>query len=329
MHKAEEFEIGFRIDEVLANCGTFSSRSAAAKAIASGQVTVNGKKVKKNYVVCEGDEIEAEVTAEACELVPVDIPLDIRYEDDDILVISKPVGLITHPSNPSQTNSVMNALIAKYGAGGLCHVQGNEKRPGIVHRLDAFTSGLMICAKTDEAGEELIEMIRDRMIDRRYLALVHGEIKGNTALVDAPISRNATHRTKMVISDDENSKDALTEITKLRTFSATNKDAGYTLLECKLLTGRTHQIRVHMQFIKHPVVGDPLYDAYSPKAKAAQLGLTHQFLHSAKLTFAHPTTGKILVFEDQVPEDLHLALASINDRVVDETNVFANYARLV
>lgn len=321
---------GMRIDSVLCNRGFFESRSAAAKAISSGLVLVNDKLVKKNYCVSSDDVIsftskEDEQDCTESEL----IPLDIRYEDEHILVISKQSDLLTHPSNDTQKRTLMHALLQRYGKDGLCMCQGNEDRPGIVHRLDAHTSGLMICAKTNEAGEELIEQIRNREIDRRYLCLVHGIIRDDKVKIDAPIRRHTTHRTKMVVGDGEGSRNAITTFNSLGRYSSLTNDDGYTLLECKLFTGRTHQIRAHMQFIKHPVVGDPLYSSYSPKAKSASLGLTRQFLHSTHLEFKHPITGEKLAFEDKLPSDLHVALESINNRLFEETQLYDSYSHLI
>ena len=321
-------DVGLRIDVDLFNNGFFSSRSAASKAVSNNLVLVNGKPVKKNYCLAENDEITF-VESVSEEEVAEEIPLDIRYEDEHLLIISKQADLLTHPSNESQKRTLMHALVAKYGEDGLCLVQGNEARPGIVHRLDAFTTGLMICAKTNEAGEALIEQIKMREVDRRYIALVHGIVKDDTFKIDAPIRRHATHRTKMVVGDGPLSKEATTTAQVIEKFSSTNNDDGYTLLECKLLTGRTHQIRVHMQFIKHPVVGDPLYEAYSPKAKSASLGLTRQFLHSAKLSFKHPITGELLSFEDSLPEDLQTALSLLDGRVLEQTDLFDAYSEIV
>ena len=321
-------EAGLRIDVYLFNKGAFGSRSAASKAVSGNSILVNGKPVKKNYCLAENDEITF-IESVSEEEVAEEIPLDIRFEDEHLLVISKQVDLLTHPSNDSQKRTLMHALVAKYGEGGLCLVQGNEARPGIVHRLDAFTTGLMICAKTNEAGEALIEQIKMREVDRRYVALVHGIVKDDTFKIDAPIRRHATHRTKMVVGDGPSSKDAITTAQVIEKFSSTNNDDGYTLLECKLLTGRTHQIRVHMQFIKHPVVGDPLYDAYSPKAKSATLGQTRQFLHSAKLSLKHPITGEQLSFEDSLPEDLRTSLDMLDGRVLEQTDLFDVYSEIV
>ena len=224
----------------------------------------------------------------------------------------------------------MNALIARYGVDGLCTCQGNEDRPGIVHRLDALTSGLMICAKTNRAGGELIEMIRRREVDRRYLALVHGIMSEDFAKIDAPLERHKTHRTKVVVGNSSTaSRSATTTFQTLRRYSSIDLDSGYSLLLCKLDTGRTHQIRVHMQYIKHPVVGDSTYNSYAPKARRASLGLERQFLHSAILEFKHPITGEMLSFKDCLPEELRDAIHLLDDRILNISPLEESYKELL
>lgn len=331
-YTTKDIDTGQRIDVVLTRESFYPSRSACAKAANEGKIEVDGKVVKKNYVCMQNKTIACQIedAAESSNLSPTEIDLDIRFEDDDILVISKPAGLITHPSGPYKSQTLVNALIAKYGIDGLCKCQGNEDRPGIVHRLDALTSGLMICAKTDSAGEHLIEMIRDREVDRKYLTLVHGIIENDNAKIDAPLERHKTYRTKMVVGrDSESAREAVTTFEVLRRYSSTSIDSGYTLLECKLDTGRTHQIRVHMQYIKHPVVGDPLYNSYAPKAKRASLGLSRQFLHSALLEFKHPITGHALSFKDPLPSELMDAIGLLDDRIFNITEMDANFEELI
>ena len=216
---ATELDRDQRLDVVLTRQGIYPSRNACALAATSGKITKCGKQLKKNFKLMPGMKIVCEIDSEveAKHLSPAEIDLDIRYEDGDILVISKPAGLITHPSGPFKSETLMNALIARYGIDGLCKCQGNEDRPGIVHRLDALTSGLMICAKTNRAGDELIEMIRRREVDRRYLTLVHGIIEDDTGKIDAPLERHKTHRTKMVVGDDStSSRDAITTFRVLK-----------------------------------------------------------------------------------------------------------------
>ncbi len=314
-----------RVDVFLFEQGFFPSRNSAARAIADEQVFLDSKAISKNYRVKSGDvlKIKSEGSADNCELAPVKIDLNKLYEDGHILIISKQPGLMTHPANSNQTNSVMNALIYDYGVDGLCKCQGNEKRPGIVHRLDAYTSGVMVCAKTDLAGKLMIDMISNKEVDRRYLTLVHGTFDVQSAKIVAPLRRHATHRTKMVVGEGVDSKEAITDFSVLINYSSKNNiDFGYSLCECKLQTGRTHQIRAHMQHIKHPVVGDPLYSAFAPKTKASSLGLTRQFLHSYYINFKHPITGEAIEIYDPITEDLQKSLLQIRDRVANVSETY-------
>lgn len=307
---------GKRLDVFCTYTGAYVSRSAAAKAITSGNVLVNGEPSSKKYCVEDGDVVICEIEDENYdkELIGQDITLDIRYEDEDLLVISKQPGLICHPANEYKDNTLVNALIYKYGINGLCDVQGESDRYGIVHRLDADTSGLMLAAKTNDAGLALMDQIGRREVDRRYLALVHGIIGPDNGLVDVPIMRNPRDRKTMCAGDGVSSRDAITTFKVLERFEGDGVNDGYTLIECKLYTGRTHQIRVHMQYIGHPIVGDPVYNAKGPKSTKAQLGLDRQFLHSYKLGFVHPTSGEEMSFEDGLPEDLARALDQIKGK---------------
>ena len=304
---------GMRLDALAAARELYPSRSAAVKAIEEGRVFVNGETVAKKAAVSSGDTIVYEVIDEVVRthLVGQPIELDIRFEDDYLIVLSKQVGLVCHPSPDHFDGTLVNALIYHCGAENLCNVQGDRDRLGIVHRLDRDTSGLMLAAKTDEVGQALMDDIRDRIVDRHYLTLVQGVIPHDTGMIDAPIARADRERTRMAVSDSASARDSITTFTVLERFDAGAKDDGYTLLDCKLFTGRTHQIRVHMNYIKHACVGDPVYGSGSP---AAQLGLTRQFLHSYRLAFTHPATREDLEFVDGLPDDLASALASIADR---------------
>ena len=321
VHIADASDAGKRLDVVLAERGCFKSRSAAARAVEGGTVLVQGEPTTKKHVVSAGEAIVYEIEEEtAGSLSGERIELDVRFEDDDIVVISKQAGLVCHPSIDHAGGTLVNALIHRYGADHLCNVQGEDDRLGIVHRLDRDTSGLMICAKSDEAGYGLMEAIRIRAVDRHYLSLVHGVIAPDTGMIDAPIARAANERTRMAVRDVPSAREAITTFQVLERFEPGRFDDGYTLIDCKLFTGRTHQIRVHMQYTKHPVVGDPVYNAGAPKDPRSDLALDRQFLHSYRLSFDHPTTGERLSFADNLPEDLADVLGSLADRSLGLTD---------
>lgn len=332
-YSATALDAGERLDSLLAARACFASRSAAARAIESGNVFVNGANVVKKYAVAAGDVIvyqeEEEEEVEAGPVTGQPIDLDIRFEDDDLIVLSKQIGLVCHPSVDHADGTLVNALIYHCGADHLCNVQGEDDRLGIVHRLDRDTSGLMLAAKTDAAGYALMEDIRDRAVDRHYLALVHGVIAPDTGMIDAPIARSANERTRMAVRDVPSARDAVTTFRVLERFEPRQHDDGYTLIDCKLFTGRTHQIRVHMQYAKHPLVGDPVYTANGPKDVRAQLGLKRQFLHSFRIRFTHPETSEELEFADNLPRDLDEALRSLGDRSRGMTDAGREVAALL
>ena len=314
-HVAGVSDDGLRLDSVLAEHGCYASRSASARAAEEALVLVNGTPAGKKHIVHVGDAIVYEVSDDAPTRVagePID--LDIRYEDEDLIVLSKQAGLVCHPSIDHRDGTLVNALIFHCGASNLCNVQGEDDRLGIVHRLDRDTTGLMLAAKTDECGQALMDAIRDKAVDRRYLALCHGVIAHESGMIDAPIARSASERTRMAVREASSSREAVTTFRVLERFEPGPKDDGYTLIDCKLFTGRTHQIRVHMEFAKHPLVGDPMYTAGAPSAPQADLGLDRQFLHSFRLDFVHPITGQEMSFRDGLPEDLREALAELADR---------------
>lgn len=313
-HVTTSDEAGLRLDAVLGNLPDVGSRSQGAKACDEGRVIINGEQAPKRQVVKAGDVLIVAVDDADAALVPDPIDLDIRYEDDDLLVLSKPAGLITHPSPDHTRGTLAGALLYRYGWEGLCNVQGEQDRPGIVHRLDGDTSGLMLAAKSDEVGYDLMDAIATKAVDRRYLALVHGVVSVDSGMVDAPIERSRTDRQKMAVGDGPSSRDAITTFKVLERFEPGGKDGGYTLIECKLYTGRTHQIRVHMQYVKHPIVGDATYTACAPRHPSASLGLTRQFLHSYRIGFEHPLTHEALEFFDRLPEDLRVVLDSLQGR---------------
>lgn len=331
-HVVTPDEQGTRLDLLVANLGieSIASRSSVVRLIESGRILLNGESATKKRLVLAGDEVHIEVPPRSAALSIVvpnyDIPLDIRYEDEHLIVLSKQPGLVCHPARGHYDDTLANALVAHCGENNLAHVQG-EDRPGIVHRLDADTSGLMLAAKTDVAAAALQDGIRMRDIDRRYVTLVHGNLAHDTGMIDAPIARNVTDRTRMAVSEDVNAKSSITTFSVLERFEAGLRDEGYTLLECHLYTGRTHQIRVHMAYTRHPVVGDPLYGrAANAKARnrdatlKTELGLDRQFLHSYRLQFEHPVTHETLTFRDALPDDLQEVLDVLAERSMGRTS---------
>jgi len=298
-HVVAPDEAGLRLDVLLGSLQFLASRSAAAKLIDDGLVLVDGENAPKKHTVRAGEVIDIEVPPyDRGTLEPEDIPLDIKFEDEHMIVLSKQAGLVVHPAQGNWTGTLVNALLAHSDELGT--LQGDE-RPGIVHRLDKDTSGLMMVAKSDEAQIALQEAIKIRAVDRRYLTLVHGRIAPDTGMIDAPLGRDQRERMKMAVSDAASAKQSVTTFRVLERFEAGAHDDGFTLLECKLYTGRTHQIRVHMAYIGHPCVGDPVYGSGRIKA---DLGLTRQFLHAYRLSLTHPVTGEELFFIDSPPIDL-------------------------
>lgn len=273
-----------RIDKYLTE-KTDLSRSKIQKLIDEGKILVNGNEVSSNYKVKLNDKIEIkeEDMDFSIDIVKENIPLDIVYEDEYLLVINKKSGMVTHPAPGNYTGTLVNALLYKFD------LEGDPIRPGIVHRLDKDTSGLMVVAKNEKVHDLLASMIKDKKVERHYLALVEGVIPHETGTIDAPIGRDIYNRQKMAVTD-VNGKDSITHFKVLKRY----KDK--TLVECVLETGRTHQIRVHMAYIKHPVVNDPLYN----KKKADSFG---QMLHSKSIKFTHPITGKEIYYEVEPPKE--------------------------
>ena len=307
-----------RLDAFLANSGAYSSRSVAAKYCESGKVLVNGFSKVKKYKVAEGDTVEYEPEPDTFQINGQDIPLDIRYEDEHLLVISKQAGLVCHPANKSDKCTLVHALINHCGEDNLCDVSGQRWRLGIVHRLDADTSGLMICCKTNEAAQKIMADLKSHTINRHYKALLYGQFKIETGKIDAPVMRITNGRPRMAVRDDFSAKDAITTFTVLQNYPGdpaklSGYRDGFSLIDCKLFTGRTHQIRTHMEYINHPVVGDRLYTSGAPRGFNAEklLGLKRQFLHSYKLEFKHPITGENLQFTDDLAPDLDALLQQI------------------
>lgn len=278
-------EGNLRIDKYLA-VNTEYSRSLIAKMVENEYVLVNGKKTKNNYILKSGDKIEIkDGFIEPLDVKPENIPLNIVYEDDDIIVLNKESGMVVHPGNGNNDGTLVNALL--YHTNALSDVNG-EVRPGIVHRIDKDTSGLMVVAKNNKAHEILADALSKHEIKRDYIALLKGEFLSDTATIDAPIGRDKLNRKKMTVTG-ENSKDAITDMRVLKRYK------GYTLVRLSLHTGRTHQIRVHMEYIGYPVYNDPVYT----NDKTTEFG---QFLHSASIDFVHPITKEHMHFECELPK---------------------------
>lgn len=263
------------------------SRSKVQKLIKDNKILVNGEVKNSNYNLSIDDEIEIldDLNFDV-EIVAQEIPLDIVYEDDYLLIINKESGMVVHPGSGNYKDTLVNALLHKFNINSV----KNDVRPGIVHRLDKDTSGLMMVAKNEEMEEILKDLIKKREVERSYLALVDGIIPHETGTVDAPIGRDPNNRQKMSVTDI-NSKDAITNFSVLKRYNEENK----TLVECKLDTGRTHQIRVHMNYIGFPIYNDPIYN----NKKSTSFG---QFLHSKSIKFIHPVTKKEIFFEVEVPK---------------------------
>lgn len=316
VHSVRGEEAGSRLDRLLGELDFLVSRSAAQKLIETGYVLVNGQVASKHHITRAGERIDIYVPPSvASDLEPEHIPLDIRFEDDDLIVLSKPTDLVVHPARGHYSGTLVHALLGHSATLGT--LQG-EDRPGIVHRLDKDTSGLMMVAKNDATQAALGDALRLRTIDRRYVTLVHGYITPDSGLVDAPLGRNPRDRMRMAVVEAPTSKQAVTTFRVLERYMAGRYDDGYTLIECKLYTGRTHQIRVHMEYIKHPVVGDSTYGRNHPKA---DLGLERQFLHSYRLSFVHPSTGETIDLLDPLPEDLARRLRDLEPESMGRTAV--------
>ncbi|MBA4370434.1 MAG: RluA family pseudouridine synthase [Coriobacteriaceae bacterium] len=313
-HTVREKEAGVRLDQLLAELEPVHSRSFAQKLIARDLVRVNGEIVSKRHIVRPGERITFEIPpAEPSELEPEAIPLDIRFEDEHLIVLSKPAGLVVHPAQGHWSGTLVHALLAH--SRQLGSLAGDD-RPGIVHRLDKDTTGLMMVAKTDAVQAALSDAIKIRAVSRRYITLVHGYIASDTGLVDGPIARHPKDRMRMAVVDSPQSRQAVTSFGVLERFTAGTYDDGFTLVECRLHTGRTHQVRVHMAFIDHPVVGDQLYGRRNAKA---DLGLRRQFLHAYRITFEHPVTGETVDLTDRLPEDLRAVLDPLADLSMGRT----------
>ena len=287
-----------RIDALLARCVEQLTRSAAVRLIEEGLVAVNGSPVRKNYRCQLGDEIAVTLPEVSDgELVPQDIPLEIAYEDAELLVVNKPRGMVVHPAPGHPDGTLVNALM--FHCGDSLSGIGGEKRPGIVHRIDKDTSGLLIVAKNDRAHLALSAQLADRSLSRVYEAIVRGGLREDSGTVDAPIGRHPTDRKKMAVTS-KGSRSAVTH------WEVIARYRGYTHIRCRLETGRTHQIRVHMAHIGHPLLGDYTYGAPAPDK-----GLTGQCLHARELKFIHPVTGERVVITSELPEYFTTILRSM------------------
>jgi len=307
--KAGSEHAGIRLDAFLASQIKGWSRARLHRLIENEDVLVNGKVAKPSYKLRETDEIEVElVTPPADVFTPENIPLDIVYEDDTLLVVNKPAGLVVHPAAGTPSGTLANALAYHFQT---LPDSGTGVRPGIVHRLDRDTSGLLVVAKTETALENLSDQFRDRSVYKSYVALVHGRVLSNTGKIDQPLARDPSNRTRMAVV--RSGRNALTLYRVRRAFDR------FTLLDVELKTGRTHQIRVHLAWMKHPVVGDETYGGgrdntiQDPRLRAGIRSLNRQFLHAEKLGFKHPQTGEFVKFESPLPPELEGFLTQIKE----------------
>ena len=290
---------GERLDSFLA-AGLAISRSAAARLCEEGRVTVGGRALAKNYRLAGGEELTVEIPEpEDTAVEAQDIPLDVVYEDEDVIVVNKPVGMVVHPAPGHRDGTLVNALL--HHSGESLSGIGGEKRPGIVHRIDRDTSGLIIAAKNDAAHLGLSAQLADHTLARTYECLVVGNLRQDRGTVDAPIGRHPTDRKKMAVV--ANGRRAVTH------WEVIARYGGVTHVRCRLETGRTHQIRVHMAHIGHPILGDTVYGA-----KRAVPGLTGQCLHAVGLRFLHPRTGEAVELRCELPEEFQAYLRKLENR---------------
>lgn len=291
---------GKRLDTYISNQNNDLTRTAVQRLIEQEKILVNGKKRKVAYKVTEGDMVIIEETeAQMIELKAQEIPIDIIYEDSDIIVVNKPKGMVVHPANGNPDGTLVNAIMAicKDSLSGI----GGEIRPGIVHRLDKDTSGLLIVAKNDKAHVNMSEQIKNHEVKKTYIALVRGIVKENEATIDMPIGRSCSDRKKMAV--DKNGRNAVTHIKVLKRYDK------YTLLEINIETGRTHQIRVHLSHIGYPIIGDYIYSNGKN-----EFGVIGQCLHAKCLEFKHPVTGKEMKLEAPLPDYFEDILKKLDER---------------
>ena len=300
---AQDEDKGTRLDQFVAT-NTDLTRSAAARLIEEGAVTVNGKAVAKNYKVAKEDAVEIILPEpEEAEASPENIPLDIIYEDDDIIVVNKPVGMVVHPAAGNPTGTLVNALL--YHCGASLSGVGGVIRPGIVHRIDKDTSGLLVVAKNDEAHLNLSAQLKEHHVSRIYTAIAIGNFREESGTVDAPIGRHPIDRKKMAVihNSDLRSREAITHWSVMARGEADGNS--FTLLRCQLETGRTHQIRVHMASIGHPLLGDAVYGGTNTRFEARhRASIVGQCLHAGELHLTHPRTGEQMQFFAPTPTNM-------------------------
>lgn len=302
-------EGGGRLDKTLAVLIPDMTRSYLQKIIEQGLVTVNGRPVDKKVKVSVGDIIEAEIPDnEKLTLMPENLPLDIAYEDDDLLVVNKPKGMVVHPAAGHYSGTLVNALLYHCGD-SLSGINGVE-RPGIVHRIDMMTSGLLIVAKNDFAHKSLAEQIKAHSFTRRYEAVVAGNIKNDSGTVNAPIGRHPVDRKKMAVTE-KNSRHAITHYNVLQRFCGSGSNSAYTHIRLTLETGRTHQIRVHMAYIGHPVVCDPVYGGAQQQFSCCE----GQCLHAREIEFIHPRDGRTISLTSDLPQYFNDVLHKLESKV--------------
>lgn len=300
--QTSEADAGTRLDACLARAIEDLTRSAAAKAVEDGRVLVNGKAPNKSYKLTGHEQIEFTPEEPApIDAVPQDIPLDVVYEDDDVIVVNKPSGLVVHPAPGHPDGTLVNALL--YHCGDSLSGVGGERRPGIVHRIDKDTSGLLVAAKNDFAHLALSAQLADHTMARTYEAVVCGSLREDAGTVDAPIGRHPTDRKRMAVTQ-KNARRAVTHWSVIARYN------GYTHIRCELETGRTHQIRVHMAHIGHPLLGDLVYGHKRPEK-----GLSGQCLHARALRFIHPRTGALVTFTCPLPDYFQDVLARLGPPV--------------
>ena len=298
---ANDFPSPLRLDVAVCEFLPELSRSAAARLIEEGCVTVNGKAVTKSVKVKNGDTLEITLPdVREDENLPQDIPLDIVYEDEHLLVVNKPKGMVVHPAAGNPDGTLVNALL--YHCGDSLSGIGGVARPGIVHRIDKDTSGLLMVAKNDTAHISLAEQIKEHSFTREYEGIVVGQLKEDSGTVNAPIGRHPVDRKKMAVTD-KNSKHAVTH------YSVIARYEGYCHVRFRLETGRTHQIRVHSALLGHPILGDEVYGG-----KKKGLNFEGQCLHAKKVGFVHPATGQYLEFESELPDYFKGFLSLLNER---------------